>query len=68
MMSIDVARASQLSDFYNNHPNLFEKPALDWEQLTLAIFLLYERQKGPESKWAPYLDVMPHVKFFCHAE
>ena len=26
---------------------------------------MYERQKGPDSFWAPYLNIMPEVTFFC---
>jgi hypothetical protein len=47
MMSIEGARRHpDLKDFYENHPNLFEKPSLDWEQTTLTCYLLYEKQKG----------------------
>ena len=38
----------------------------DWEQLTLVVFIIYEYQKGVDSFWKPYLDLMPDVKFFCH--
>ena len=38
----------------------------DAEQLTLTLFLIYEYQKGADSFWKPYLDLMPDVKFFCH--
>jgi len=66
MMSIDDAKSHPaLKDFYGNHPNLFEKPSLDWEQSTLTCYLLYEKQKGAESKFAAYLDLMPEVTFFC---
>ena len=28
--------------------------------------MLYEHQKGDDSFWKPYLDLMPDVNFFCH--
>ena len=37
----------------------------DWEQLILLIYVIYEYQKGEDSFWWPYLDLMPHVQFFC---
>ena len=30
------------------------------------LYLIYEYQKGADSFWKPYIDLMPDVKFFCH--
>ena len=47
-----------------DHPECFdEEKGNDWEQLTLAIGLLYEMTKGKESYWYPYLRQMPDVEF-----
>ena len=46
------------------HPECFdEEKGHDWEQLTLALGLLYEMTKGKDSYWYPYLRQMPDVEF-----
>ena len=45
------------------HPDKHE----DWEQLTLALAMLYEYQLGEESFWYPYLNLLPaDIEFFCN--
>lgn len=51
---------------YKEHPELFGKDNDDFEQLTLAVFMLYEYQKGINSYWFPYLNLLPDVEFFCN--
>ena len=48
------------------NPDIFSDSKGDWEQLTLVLVLIYEYQKGEESYWKPYLDLMPDVKFMCN--
>ena len=48
------------------NPEVFsEENRNDWEQLCLSLLLMFEWQKGEESFWKPYLDLMPEVEFFC---
>ena len=35
------------------------------EELSLLLFALHEWQKGDESIWKPYFDLMPDITFFC---
>ena len=67
IMSIDKAQNHpELGKVISENPELFgEDECQDWEQLILFIFVLYEYQKGEDSFWKPYLDLMPHVEFFC---
>ena len=37
----------------------------DFEQMTLALFIVYEMTLGKESYWYPYLRLMPDVEFTC---
>ena len=66
-MSIDKAQKHpELGKVIKENPTMFhEDVSHDWEQLILLIFVLYEYQKGEDSFWWPYLDLMPHVQFFC---
>lgn len=36
--------------------------------MILALYLIYENNKGEDSFWKPYIDLMPDVKFFCDWE
>ena len=51
-----------------DNPKLFSKDRHDdWEQLTLALGMLYEYQKGKQSYWFPYLNLLPlDIEFFCN--
>lgn len=31
----------------------------------MTVFLMYQKQLGASSFWAPYIDLMPDVTFFC---
>jgi len=50
---------------YEQNPQIFSEDNDDWEQLILTVFLMYQRQLGAESFWAPYIELMPDVTFFC---
>ena len=68
LMTVERAQNHEiLGPIIRENPQLFdEEHKGDWEQLTLALYLIYENQKGDESFWKPYIDLMPDVKFFCH--
>ena len=68
LMTVDRAQKHPvLGQVISENPEIFsEEEKGDWEQLTLALYIIYEYQKGEESFWKPYLDLMPDVKFFCH--
>ena len=55
---------SVLAEVLKAHPECFgEDDCEDWEQLTLALRLLYEMTLGKKSYWYPYLRLMPDVAF-----
>ena len=68
LITVDAAQRHEvLGPIIAENPHVFsEDEKGDWEQLTLVIFIIYEYQKGEDSFWKPYLDLMPDVKFFCH--
>jgi len=46
------------------HPECFdEEEGSDWEQLTLALAMMYQLTLGKKSYWYPYLRQMPDVDF-----
>ena len=70
-MLMTVVAAQQhpvLGPIITDNPQVFshEQREGDWEQLTLVFYMIYEHQKGEDSFWKPYLDLMPDTKFFCH--
>ena len=68
LLTVDGAqRHPILGQVFLENPSMFsEEEKGDWEQLTLVVFIIYEYQKGADSFWKPYLDLMPDVQFFCH--
>ena len=68
LLTVDGAqRHPILGQVFRENPSMFsEEEKGDWEQLTLVTLIIYEYQKGADSFWKPYLDLMPDVKFFCH--
>ena len=68
LMTVDGACSHPvLGPIIHENPQLFSEDVKgDFEQLILALYLIYENQKGDESFWKPYIDLMPDVKFFCH--
>lgn len=67
LISMEVAFSHQtVGHVFAEHPELFSKAHEDFEQLTLAVFMLFEYQKGKESFWFPYLNLLPEVEFFCN--
>jgi hypothetical protein len=67
LMSVQKARDHEVvGKLIRENPLLFnEDCSHDWEQLILFTFIIYEFQKGEESFWWPYLDLMPDFEFFC---
>ena len=66
MISVDKClRDPAMFEFYEQNPQLFSKEHQDWEQLILACFLVRQKHLGEESFWAPYIESMPDVHFFC---
>ena len=62
LMTVDAAQNHpELGQVIDENPELFSDKKGDWEQLILALYLIYENQKGDESFWKPYIDLMPDV-------
>ena len=68
LMTVDAAQKHPvIGRIIEENPLLFsEDEKGDWEQLTLTLYLIFEYQKGEDSFWKPYIDLMPDVTFFCH--
>ena len=64
-MSVNKAKVHPvLADIIKANPACFdEKDNEDWEQLILALFIVYELTQGEKSYWLPYLRLMPDVAF-----
>ena len=45
-----------------------DEEQIDADYLILVLLLMFEWQKGDDSFWKPYLDVLPEVQLFCHWE
>ena len=43
-----------------------EEEETDAECLILVILMLHEMQKGANSFWKPYFDILPDVVMFCN--
>jgi hypothetical protein len=50
---------SELRPLMDKHPEIFDKHKE--ADLALVIFALYEKMKGIESKWYPYLEIQEYV-------
>lgn len=55
-----------IGHIFKEHPKIFTKEHDDFEQMTLSLFMLHEYQKGKDSFWFPYLNLLPDVEFFCN--
>ena len=59
IISIDRAKnCKELAPIFKNNIKLFSKLHPDYVQLTLAVFIMFEKKKGLKSFWHPYLQVM----------
>lgn len=56
----------QIGHVFKAHPKIFTDKHDDFEQLTLCVMMMYEYQKGKDSFWFPYLNLLPDVEFFCN--
>ena len=55
-----------LAAIIDAHPEVFGEEREDsWEQVILALRLIYEFTLGKEGYWYPYLRMMPDVEFTC---
>lgn len=67
MISVDYVRQHEkLGPIIKEFPKFFTDEHDDYEQMTLALQILYEYQLGTESFWYPYINILPDVTFFCH--
>lgn len=69
LITLEYARKhSALGEVIRENPQLFHADKHDdWEQLTLALAMLYEYQQGTSSFWFPYLNLLPlDIEFFCN--
>ena len=58
-----------LAAIIDAHPEVFGEEREDsWEQVVLALRLIYEFTLGKEGYWYPYLRMMPDVEFTCSWE
>ena len=51
------ARSPEMCELYDKHPEIFKKH-YDAEYLRIIVYLWYEKSKGEESFWKPYLDII----------
>jgi hypothetical protein len=65
IMSVNKAKVHPvLAEIIKNNPACFNiKDNEDWEQMILALFIIYELTLGEKSYWLPYLRLMPDVLF-----
>ena len=54
-------KVPQLKKIIDKYP-LFSKESPEYEQTTLSLILLWEYQKGEESYWWPYIDLLPEFE------
>ena len=69
LLSLDFVHShSVLGGVVRENPHMFHKDRHDdWEQLSLALAMLYEYQLTKDSFWFPYLNLLPlDIEFFCN--
>ena len=59
VLTAKVAYYSELHPVFYEHPELFGRHASEGEDLMIAVYVLYELQKGAKSFWKPLFDVWP---------
>lgn len=57
IISVQQARQSDLGHIFKSHDSLFVAN-VDRDFLILVLYLIHERNKGSDSFWCPYLDVV----------
>ena len=55
-----------LGRVFKENNRLFGEDNPDYEQLILCVMLMYESQKGEDSLWYNYMELMPEVIFMCN--
>ena len=56
-MSVEHAKASEIGVMFTNHDSLFVGNYYR-DVLIVCIFLMYERMKGEDSFWAPFINTL----------
>lgn len=57
LITVESARQSEIAEVFKNHEQLFFTN-LERDSLTVIVYLMHERLKGPESFWYPYFDAL----------
>ena len=67
-ISVDGAlKTKELKEIIDAHPELFnEEESDEWEHRIIELFVLYEMQKGKDSFWHPYFEVLPKLTNFWY--
>ena len=64
LITLDQAyRNPTLKEIIDKYP-IFKKESNEYEQCILALLLLWEYQKGEDSFWWPYIDLLPEFDNF----
>lgn len=65
LMTMENAkRVPELQYLIKNYEIFHHRRGKEPEQCILTLFMLWEYQKGPESFWWPYLDLLPEFEQF----
>lgn len=66
-LHLDVNKAQncpELKPIFEAHPELFTDECPDFEHNMLACFIIFEMQKGEESLWFNYFEILPRLTNF----
>jgi hypothetical protein len=62
LITCDIAqKIPELKKIMDNN-QLFSSESPEHEQVTLSLILLWEYQKGEDSFWWPYIDLLPEFE------
>lgn len=65
LISVEHARKSELSELYESHDALFMANS-ERDFLILTIFVIFEKLKGDQSFYEPYLSVVNPGTYTCY--
>ena len=57
LITVESARQSEIAEVFSNHEQLFFTN-VERDSLTMIVYLMFERLKGPASFWHPYFDAL----------